>query len=55
MSEPNWANRTMWTGDNLDIMRGLQLFMENGTQEGLMANLHGIGFLQLDLTRIRRK
>lgn len=23
MGEPNWANRTMWTGDNLDIMRGM--------------------------------
>ncbi len=23
MAEPNWANRTMWTGDNLDIMRGM--------------------------------
>ena len=23
MSEPNWINRTMWTGDNLDIMRGM--------------------------------
>ena len=23
MSNPNWANRTMWTGDNLDIMRGM--------------------------------
>ena len=23
MSKPNWANRTMWTGDNLDIMRGM--------------------------------
>ncbi len=22
MSEPNWANRTMFTGDNPDIMRG---------------------------------
>lgn len=21
--KPNWANRTMWTGDNLDIMRGM--------------------------------
>ena len=21
--EPNWENRTMWTGDNLDIMRGM--------------------------------
>ncbi len=21
--EPNWANRTLWTGDNLDIMRGM--------------------------------
>ena len=20
---PNWKNRTMWTGDNLDIMRGM--------------------------------
>ena len=20
---PNWANRTLWTGDNLDIMRGM--------------------------------
>ena len=20
---PNWQNRTMWTGDNLDIMRGM--------------------------------
>ena len=23
MTEPNWKNRTMWTGDNLDIMRGM--------------------------------
>lgn len=23
MAEPNWANRTMWTGDNLDVMRGM--------------------------------
>ena len=23
MAEPNWENRTMWTGDNLDIMRGM--------------------------------
>ena len=23
MSEPNFKNRTMWTGDNLDIMRGM--------------------------------
>ena len=23
MSDPNWRNRTMWTGDNLAIMRGL--------------------------------
>ena len=23
MSTPNWRNRTLWTGDNLDIMRGL--------------------------------
>ena len=21
--EPNWANQTLWTGDNLDIMRGM--------------------------------
>ena len=21
--QPNWANRTVWTGDNLDIMRGM--------------------------------
>ena len=21
--EPNWSNRTLWTGDNLDIMRGM--------------------------------
>ncbi|MCY4080847.1 MAG: hypothetical protein OXF54_11425 [Caldilineaceae bacterium] len=21
MNQPNWANRTMWTGDNLDIIR----------------------------------
>ena len=20
---PNWVNRTIWTGDNLDIMRGM--------------------------------
>lgn len=20
---PNWQNRTMWTGDSLDIMRGM--------------------------------
>ena len=23
MSLPNWVNRTIWTGDNLDIMRGM--------------------------------
>ena len=23
MSKPNWANQTMWTGDNLPIMRGI--------------------------------
>ena len=23
MAKPNWQNRTMWTGDNLDIMRGM--------------------------------
>ena len=23
MSEPNWANQTMWTGDCLDILRGM--------------------------------
>ena len=23
MAKPNFVNRTMWTGDNLDIMRGL--------------------------------
>lgn len=23
MSTPNWANQTLWTGDNLDIMRGM--------------------------------
>ena len=21
--EPNWSNQTIWTGDNLDIMRGM--------------------------------
>ena len=23
MSEPNWANQTIWTGDNIDVMRGM--------------------------------
>ena len=23
MSKPNWANQTIWTGDNLEIMRGM--------------------------------
>ena len=23
MGEPNWANQTIWTGDNLPIMRGM--------------------------------
>ena len=23
MTDPNWQNRTMWTGDNLDITRGM--------------------------------
>ena len=23
MTTPNWSNRTLWTGDNLDIMRGM--------------------------------
>lgn len=23
MAAPNWQNRTIWTGDNLDIMRGM--------------------------------
>ena len=21
--QPNWKNQTLWTGDNLDIMRGI--------------------------------
>ena len=23
MTAPDWTNRTMWTGDNRDIMRGM--------------------------------
>lgn len=23
MAEPNWKNRTLWTGDNLHVMRGM--------------------------------
>ena len=23
--QPNWQNRTMWSGDNLEIMRGMHL------------------------------
>ncbi len=23
MSEPNWKNQTLWTGDNIDVMRGM--------------------------------
>ena len=23
MAKPNWKNRTLWTGDNLDILRGM--------------------------------
>ena len=23
MQQPNWQNKTIWTGDNLDIMRGM--------------------------------
>ena len=23
MTTPNWRNRTLWTGGNLDIMRGM--------------------------------
>ena len=23
MTEPNFKNRTLWTGDNLNVMRGL--------------------------------
>ena len=23
MSEHDWLNRTMWTGDNLEVMRGM--------------------------------
>ena len=23
MQQPNWENKTVWTGDNLDIMRGM--------------------------------
>ena len=23
MAKPNWVNRTLWTGDNLDVMRGM--------------------------------
>ena len=25
MGEPNWVNRTMWTGDNLAVMRGMNI------------------------------
>ena len=23
MAKPNWSNRTIWTGDNLTVMRGM--------------------------------
>ena len=23
MSDPNWADKTIWTGDNLHVMRGM--------------------------------
>ncbi len=23
MAKPNWKNQTIWTGDNLEIMRGM--------------------------------
>ena len=23
MTKPNWTNRTIWTGDNFDVMRGM--------------------------------
>ena len=23
MTQPNWVNRTLWTGDNLDVLRGM--------------------------------
>ena len=23
MSDANWVNQTIWTGDNLDVMRGM--------------------------------
>ena len=36
MAEPNWVNRTLWTGDNLDVMRG----MNSASQSGILVNLH---------------
>ena len=24
LAEPNWANQTIWTGDNLPVMRGMK-------------------------------
>jgi len=35
MSKPNWTDKTIWTGDNLPIMRG----MNSASMEYLKARL----------------
>ena len=39
MGTPNWANQTIWTGDNLDIMRGMNSVKDDRGQEYLQARL----------------
>ena len=37
MNSPNWKNRTLWTGDNLDIMRRPdQMQISEATVESLL-------------------
>lgn len=36
MIASNWANRTMWTGDNLDIMRGMNSESAAFKQQGII-------------------
>ncbi len=35
----NWRNRTIWTGDNLSVMRGMNSAKGDGTMAEMLAKL----------------
>ena len=43
MAEANFADKTIWTGDNLDILRGLDCGASRNDRRGSDGSWDGVG------------